>query len=76
MLFNLIKSQPAYYADGYELYFTTDTTDTDVANAAFGIGTKYLSYDHPDRFFASAYHIETCAADRGVFIKIGIPFLD
>ena len=76
MLFNLISSRPAYYCDGYELYFTTDTTDTDVANAAFGIGTKYLSYDHPDRFFASAYHIETCAADRGVFIKIGIPFLD
>ena len=46
------------------------------ANAAFGIGTKYLSYDHPERFFANAYHIESYVADGGVYIKIGIPYLD
>lgn len=74
--FTLIKSQPSYYADGYELYFTNDTTDINEANQAFGIATKYLSYDHPDRFFASAYHIESYAADDGVYIKIGIPYLD
>ena len=76
MSFTLIKSYPAYYADGYELYFTSDTTDINEANHVFGVGTKYLSYNHPDRFFASAYHIETYAADGGVYIKIGIPYLD
>lgn len=74
--FNLVSSRPSYYADGYELYFTSNTTDINLANKSFGIGTKYLTYNHPKRFWNQAYHIESYVADGGVYIKIGIPYLD